>query len=94
MAAPLLSVAAALAATAYVNAKFGVGIDLQQLKYDREWYTRFMQRLQILGDTCTLYRIFELAASEAEALWFEGQVWTYGQLKKGKYSFWYCSKKG
>jgi hypothetical protein len=85
MAAPaLVSAAAALATTAYLNAKFGVGIDLQQLSYDREWQVRLQHRLQKLGDTCTLYRTFELADSKAEALWFEGQTWTYDELKKGE----------
>ena len=86
MAAPalLVSTAAALATTAYLNAKFGVGIDLQQLSYDREWQVRLKQRLRELGDTCTLYRMFELADSKAEALWFEGQTWTYEELKKGE----------
>ncbi|KIM94661.1 hypothetical protein OIDMADRAFT_135626 [Oidiodendron maius Zn] len=82
MATPLLSVATTLAAAAYLNAKLGVSIDLQQLRYDREWHARFIQRLQSLGDTCTLYRIFELADHGAEALWFEGRAWTYRQLKK------------
>lgn len=93
MATPLLSAVTTLAAAAYLNAKLGVSIDLQQLRYDREWHARFIQRLQSLGDTCTLYRIFELADHGAEALWFEGRGWTYRQLKKGKSRFPYIGKQ-
>jgi hypothetical protein len=80
---PALLSAAALGTAAYLNAKLGIQNDLQQLSYDRESLARFQQRLGILGDTCTLYRMFELADSKAEALWFEGRTWTYGQLKNG-----------
>jgi len=84
MATPALLSAAAVAATAYLNAKLGIENDLKQLSLERDWFIRFQQRLGILGDTCTLYRIFELADSEAEALWFEGRTWTYEALKKGE----------
>jgi len=82
MATPSL-VAAALATGAYVNAKFGIGIDLQQLCYDREWNKRLGERIQELGDTCTLYRMFDMVDPNIEALWFEGRTWTYGELKRG-----------
>jgi hypothetical protein len=81
---PLIS-AAVLATGAYLNARLGIGLDLKQLSYDREWQIRLGQRLQVLGDTCTLYRIFDIVKPDIEALWFEGRTWTYGQLKNGKY---------
>lgn len=85
VAAPAIISAAALATTAYLNAKLGVGNDIKQLDNEREWFIRFQQRLQELGDRCTIYHVFELADGDAEALWFEGRTWTYKQLKLGKY---------
>jgi len=82
MATPAL-VAATLATGAYLNAKFGIGIDLKQLSHDREWSKRLGERIQELGDTCTLYRMFDIVHPNIEALWFEGRTWTYGELKKG-----------
>ena len=76
--------ATALAAGAYLNAKFSIGIDLQQLSYDREWAARLGKRIQALGDTPTLYGIFDMVDPGLDALWFEGTTWTYGELKKGK----------
>jgi hypothetical protein len=78
--------AATLAAGAYLNAKFGIGEDLQQLKYDREWGQRLGRRISELGDTCTLYQMFDRVDRGIEALWFEGRSWTYGELKKGMFS--------
>jgi hypothetical protein len=51
MATPAL-VAATLATGAYLNAKFGIGIDLEQLSYDREWNKRLgkgFKSLEILA---------------------------------------------
>lgn len=73
--------AAALAASAYLNAKLSISIDLQQLSYDREWGIRLGKRIQELGETCTLYHMFERVDPNIEALWFEGKTWTYGELK-------------
>lgn len=76
---------AALATGAYLNAKLSIGTDLNQLALDREFRARLVQRIQRLGDTCTLYRSFELANAQDEALWFEGRTWTYGVLKNGEW---------
>lgn len=76
--------AAALAAGAYLNAKLSIGIDLQRLSYDREWAKRLGERIQELGDTPTLYRMFDMVDPGLDALWFEGTTWTYGELKGGK----------
>jgi hypothetical protein len=88
--AAVLSVAA-LATTAYLNAKLGIENDLRQLCYDREWLVQFQQWLGTLGDRCTLYKVLELADSMAEALWFEGRTWTYAQLREGEYFKWRVS---
>lgn len=77
---------AAVAAGAYLNAKFAVGTDLKQLRNDRAWVARLMKRVQDLGDTCTLYHMFEMVDPQVEALWFEGMSWTYGELKSCVYS--------
>lgn len=82
---PAIKAAAALAAGAYLNAKLGIGTDIQQLTYDREWRNRLGRRMHALGETCTLYHMFDLVNPEVEALWFEGKTWTYGELKHGLY---------
>ncbi|TVY14801.1 Very long-chain acyl-CoA synthetase [Lachnellula arida] len=69
------------AASAYVNAKFSVGIDLVQLRRDREWRSRLERRLLKAGDNCTLFGMFDTVDPGSEALWFEGRTWTYGRLK-------------
>jgi hypothetical protein len=81
--APMIS-AGVVAAAAYLNAKLSISIDLQQLSYDREWGARLGKRMQELGDTCTIYRIFDLADPDVEALWFEGRTWKYWELKSGR----------
>lgn len=75
--------ATALATGAYLNAKFSVGADLKQLRYDREWGRRLGERIQGLGDTCTLFAMFDKVDEGGEALWFEGRSWSYGELKQG-----------
>jgi hypothetical protein len=76
--------AAALAAGAYLNAKLGIAADLNELALAREFSARVGERIRRLGDTVTLYRVFELASETAEALWFEGRTWTYRELKSGE----------
>jgi hypothetical protein len=82
--AMISATATALAAGAYLNAKLGISRDLHELALAREFGGRLGKRLQSLGDTPTLYRIFELANENDEALWFEGRTWTYAQLKNGE----------
>ena len=79
--------AAAVAAGAYLNAKLAIGMDLRVLKEEREFGERLGQRIQELGDTCTLYHMFDIVSPEKEALWFEGRTWTYGELKTGAYRY-------
>ena len=81
---------AALAAGAYLNAKWSVGIDLRQLQHDRAWGQRLGAFIEGLGDTCTIYHMFDRVSPETEALWFEGKAWTYGELKKGRSSYKFC----
>jgi hypothetical protein len=83
-----LASAATVAAGAYLNAKFSIGRDVQTIRGMNLWRKIFVQRLQQLGDTCTLYRMFDLVDEGNDALWFEGRSWTYGELKKGMFSSW------
>lgn len=84
---PLAAAAAATVATGtYLNAKFSITTDIKNLKLDRQARASIGQRIQELGDTCTLYSVFDRANPEIEALWFEGQTWTYGELKMGRFS--------
>ncbi|KAG0647555.1 Solute carrier family 27 member 4 [Hyphodiscus hymeniophilus] len=79
--------AAALAAGAYLNAKLGISTDLNGLAISREFGGRVGKRIQSLGDTVTIYRLFELVNEQNEALWFEGRTWTYGELKNEVINF-------
>ena len=85
MAAPAAITAAALAAGAYLNAKLSIGTDLHQLRRDRAWQNRLGQRIQELGDNCTIYAMFDRVNPNLEALWFEGRTWTYGEIKTSMY---------
>jgi hypothetical protein len=87
--AAVAGVAALTAAAAYVNAKLSIGRDLKTLKYEKSFGQRLGLKIQELGDTCTLYHIFDQVDPEIEALWFEGRGWTYGELKQGELlEFW------
>ena len=64
----LVSVAALTAGAAYINAKFGISTDLNELAIASEFGERLGKRIQGLGDTVTLYRVFELCDDRAGAL--------------------------
>lgn len=83
--AAVVGAAALTAAAAYVNAKLSIGRDLKTLRYEKSFGQRLGQKIGELGDTCTMYAIFDQVDPEVEALWFEGRTWTYGELKKGKF---------
>ncbi|TAQ84047.1 hypothetical protein B7494_g7630 [Chlorociboria aeruginascens] len=72
---------AAVAAGAYLNAKYSFGIDIQQLRDDRAWGHRMLRMRARLGEYCTLYRMLELVEPQVEMLWFEGRTWSYGELR-------------
>jgi hypothetical protein len=80
----VVAASAALAAGAYLNAKWSVGIDLKNLQHDRAWGKRLGAFIEALGDTVTLYGMLERVNPHVEALWFEGRTWTYEEIKKGK----------
>jgi hypothetical protein len=80
----IIGAAASLAAGAYLNAKLSIGTDVKTLQHEKDWGKRLGQRIQALGDTCTLYRMVEGINPNNAALWFEGREWSYGELKKGE----------
>lgn len=84
MAAAATLVTGAVGLAAYVNAKLAIGMDLDQLRKDRSFGKRLGALVEKMGDRMTLYHMLELADQRAEALWFEGQTWTYAELKVGK----------
>ncbi|TVY47372.1 Fatty acid transporter protein [Lachnellula cervina] len=73
--------AAALAAGAYLNAKLAISPDIQQMRHERAWGERFQSRIANLGDSCSIYHMFDGIDPELEFLWFEGKAWTYGEIK-------------
>jgi hypothetical protein len=80
----VVGTSAAVAAGAYLNAKWSVGIDVRNLQHDRAWGKRLGALIEALGDTVTIYHMFARVSLEVEALWFEGKTWSYGELKKGE----------
>lgn len=76
--------AGAVGVAAYLNAKFSIGMDLEQLRKDRSFTRRLNILIQKLGDRMTLYHMLELADQTNDALWFEGRTWTYAQAKAGE----------
>ncbi|EKD21170.1 uncharacterized protein L3040_000791 [Drepanopeziza brunnea f. sp. 'multigermtubi'] len=74
--------AVAVAAGAYLNARLSIGTDMKSLRHDRQFGERVGANIQRLGDTCTIYALFDEVDATLEALWFEGKTWTYGELKR------------
>ncbi|KAE9365036.1 bifunctional fatty acid transporter and acyl-CoA synthetase [Stipitochalara longipes BDJ] len=77
----VLTAVASLLGAGYLDARYGVSYDLRKLSHARLSKKRIGERIRELGDEATLYRVLELANQGAEALWFEGQSLTYGQMK-------------
>ena len=82
----VLTAVASLLGAGYIDARYGVSYDLRKLRQSRLSQKRIGERIRELGDEATLYRLLELADQEAEALWFEGQSFTYGQMKQSTLS--------
>lgn len=80
-----LGAASAVLAGLYLDGRYGLGHDIRQMMLDKAFRKRMGGRIAQLGDETTLYRMLELADPEAEALWFEGRSWSYGQIKEGMY---------
>jgi hypothetical protein len=74
--------AAATVGAMYLDAKHHIVKDIS------EWYaSRKLQRIvaegaQMLGDYYTLYHMLELNDPAAEAFWFEGRGWTFGDVRR------------
>lgn len=84
--AAVVGAAALTAAAAYVNAKLSIGRDLKTLKYEKSFGQRLGAKIKELGDTCTLYKMFDQVDESIDLLWFEGRDYTYGEIKKGEFS--------
>lgn len=80
----IASVATALAGGAYLNAKFGIGMDMSRIRQDNSFGARLTKRIQDAGSNCTMYGLFSAVDPTLELLWFEGKAWTYGQIKAGE----------
>ncbi|KAF2668444.1 bifunctional fatty acid transporter and acyl-CoA synthetase [Microthyrium microscopicum] len=83
--AQLISSSAAVAAAAttagalYLDGKYNISRDIQQLLSDRRWRKRMQNRIDELGEHVHSYRMYQLAKQDVEALWFEGRGWTYAE---------------
>ena len=74
-----------MAAAAYIDGRLGISTDIKTWQHEKEWGNRLGARIRELGDTVTLYALFDRVDERVEALWFEGKTWTYGELKRGEY---------
>ncbi|RFU26976.1 hypothetical protein B7463_g9372, partial [Scytalidium lignicola] len=75
--------AATAAVAAYADAKFGFSLDRKYRKADKTFGKLLGQHIEKLGDHTSLYHLLELADQNADALWFEGNTWTYKQMLEG-----------
>lgn len=81
------AVAAGIAAAVYLDAKLGVTKDLRQLSMSRQFGQRLDQYIKDLGDQPTLYNLLVRANADADGLWFEGNTWSYRDIKEGCYPY-------
>lgn len=68
----------------YFNAKLGIGYDVRELKHKIQFGKKLQERAATFGDDASIYRMLEMADSDAEALWFEGRTLSWGEVKKSK----------
>lgn len=77
---------AALAASAYLNAKLSIGVDIEQISWERQFQKLMGEKIRSLGNTLTLYGMLaQVKDMSVDALWFEGRTWSYSELKDSKY---------
>ncbi|KAL9950119.1 hypothetical protein ACHAQF_004569, partial [Verticillium nonalfalfae] len=72
--------AATVVGALYANSRYGVSYDINQLLAEKSFRKRFQERVDTLGNDVSVFHMFELADPRAEALWFEGRTWTYGEV--------------
>jgi hypothetical protein len=77
--------AASVAGLAYLDGYYSISRDVRQLLADRKFKKRLDARIGLMGTHITTYHMFEFADPSAEALWFEGRSWTYGEALRGCY---------
>jgi long-subunit acyl-CoA synthetase (AMP-forming) len=80
-----ISAAALAGSAAYLDAKYSFRRDVKQLLGDKRFKARLDAWIEKLGDRTNIYHMLELADQNADGLWFEGQTWKYGDIKKRKY---------
>lgn len=81
-----LAGAALIAGGSYINARYGIGTDIREISHEKKGVKRLLENFSKLGENCTIYNLFSRSNPTSDALWFEGQSWTYGQLKHGMFS--------
>jgi hypothetical protein len=76
--------AALVAGGLYLEGRYNVVRDVKQIRSDKAFAQRLEKRCKELGDQVKIYKMWEIADQNAEALWFEGRSWTYAAGKAGK----------
>jgi hypothetical protein len=75
---------AALLGGIYADQRYGFSYDINQLMSESSFRKRLGKWIGTLGNDVSLYHMMELAAPDAEALWFEGRSWSFKELLLGK----------
>ncbi|KAE9979471.1 hypothetical protein BLS_009778 [Venturia inaequalis] len=73
---------ALIAGATYIDAQLAITRDVQQIFRDKRYGKAIGNRFQALRNNASAYGHLLLADPSAEALWFEGRTWTWGQVKK------------
>jgi hypothetical protein len=76
-----LPAAAATVGAMCLDAKHHIVKDLGASRATRAFRKSVKDAHDRLGDYCTLYHLIESNDSSAEAFWFEGRSWTYGEVR-------------
>ena len=75
-------VAAAAAGALYLDAKHHIVKDIRDWQSKRAVQNIIAEGAKLMGDYYTLYHCLEFNDIKAEAFWFEGRSWTYGDVKR------------
>lgn len=77
-----LPMTAATLGAMYLDAKYRIVKDINAWNYRRQFRKLLQERIRKVGDYVTLYHVLEMNDPNAEAFWFEGRSWTYGDVRK------------
>jgi len=78
----VLPAAAAAVGSMYMDAKHHVLKDISTWNAGRKFRRLLEETAKTFGDYHTLYHALEMNNPRADAFWFEGQTWTFGEVRE------------